>query len=49
MDAVIKLENINKSYIMGRQELQVLKGISLQIQRNDYVALMGPPVRVKVP
>jgi putative ABC transport system ATP-binding protein len=42
MDAVIKLENINKSYIMGRQELQVLKGISLQIQRNDYVALMGP-------
>jgi putative ABC transport system ATP-binding protein len=27
---------------MGRQELQVLKGISLNIQRNDYVALMGP-------
>lgn len=27
---------------MGKQELQVLKGISLQIQRNEYVALMGP-------
>jgi putative ABC transport system ATP-binding protein len=27
---------------MGRQELQVLKGISLDILRNEYVALMGP-------
>lgn len=42
MDAVIRLENIRKNYIMGKQELQVLKGISLQIQRNEYVALMGP-------
>jgi putative ABC transport system ATP-binding protein len=42
LDAVILLEEIRKNYIMGRQELQVLKGISLNIQRNDYVALMGP-------
>jgi putative ABC transport system ATP-binding protein len=42
VDAVILLEEIRKNYIMGRQELQVLKGISLSIQRNDYVALMGP-------
>jgi putative ABC transport system ATP-binding protein len=27
---------------MGKQELQVLKGISLQILSNEYVALMGP-------
>ncbi len=27
---------------MGRQELQVLKGLSLDIAKNDYVALMGP-------
>ena len=27
---------------MGRQELQVLKGISLDIFKNEYVALMGP-------
>jgi len=27
---------------MGRQELQVLKGISLDIRKNEYVALMGP-------
>ena len=41
-DSVILLEDIRKNYIMGKQELQVLKGISLNIQRNDYVALMGP-------
>lgn len=27
---------------MGRQELEVLKGISLDIYKNEYVALMGP-------
>ncbi|HRO47560.1 ABC transporter ATP-binding protein [Agriterribacter sp.] len=42
MDAIIHLDNIRKSYFMGRQELQVLKNISLNIQRNEYVALMGP-------
>jgi len=41
-DLLIHLEEIKKSYIMGKQELQVLKGISLDIQRNEYVALMGP-------
>jgi putative ABC transport system ATP-binding protein len=42
MDAVIRLEEIRKSYFMGKQELQVLKGVSLDILRNEYVALMGP-------
>ncbi|HRP56010.1 ABC transporter ATP-binding protein [Agriterribacter sp.] len=42
MNAIIHLDNIRKSYFMGRQELQVLKGISLDIQKNEYVALMGP-------
>ncbi len=42
MSPIIQLENIRKSYIMGKQELQVLKGISLQIFKNEYVALMGP-------
>ncbi len=41
-DAIIHLDNIRKSYFMGRQELQVLKNISLNIQKNEYVALMGP-------
>lgn len=39
---IIRLEQIQKSYFMGTHELQVLKGLSLLISRNEYVALMGP-------
>ncbi|HEY6900247.1 MAG TPA: ABC transporter ATP-binding protein [Puia sp.] len=39
---IIHLEQIEKSYFMGKQALQVLKGVSLDIQKNEYVALMGP-------
>ena len=39
---IIHLEGIRKSYFMGKQELPVLKGISLDILKNEYVALMGP-------
>src|SRR5881275_2882181 len=41
-DPIILLDNIRKSYFMGKQALPVLKGISLDIFRNEYVALMGP-------
>lgn len=40
--AIIGLENIQKSYFMGNQAIPVLKGISLNIFKNEYVALMGP-------
>src|SRR6201989_1511143 len=39
---ILQLENIRKSYFLGKQELPVLKGISMKISKNDYVALMGP-------
>ncbi|MBS1620785.1 MAG: ABC transporter ATP-binding protein [Bacteroidetes bacterium] len=39
---MIHLDTIQKSYFMGRMELKVLKGISLDISKNEYVALMGP-------
>lgn len=42
MNSIIHLEEICKSYFMGKQELPVLKGISLNILKNEYVALMGP-------
>ncbi len=40
--SIIHLEDIRKSYFMGKNELPVLKGISLDIKHNEYVALMGP-------
>lgn len=39
---IIHLDGIRKSYYMGNQALEVLKGIDLDIHRNEYVALMGP-------
>ena len=39
---IIHLDSIRKSYFMGKNELEVLKGISLDIFKNEYVALMGP-------
>jgi len=42
MDAIIKLEDLQKSYFMGNQAIPVLKGITLDIFKNEYVALMGP-------
>lgn len=42
MPGIIHIEQLRKSYFMGQQELQVLKGVSLDIYKNEYVSLMGP-------
>lgn len=42
MESILHLEHILKSYFLGKQELPVLKGISMDIFKNEYVALMGP-------
>ena len=42
MTGIIHLQNIRKSYYLGKQELPVLKGVDADIFKNEYVALMGP-------
>src|SRR5687768_14165984 len=42
MQPIIELEDIRKSYYMGKQAISVLKGITMNIRKNEYVALMGP-------
>lgn len=42
MSTIIHLEKIRKSYYMGKMELKVLKDIDLEINKNEYVTLMGP-------
>ncbi len=39
---LISLKNIIKSFRLGEEDLTVLKGIDLEIRKNEYVALMGP-------
>ncbi|MBE0664989.1 MAG: ABC transporter ATP-binding protein [Candidatus Aminicenantes bacterium] len=39
---MINLENITKIYQVGSEEVHALDGVSLKIDRNEYVAIMGP-------
>ena len=39
---LIETRNLWKTYIMGTQELHALKGVNLQIEKGEYVAIMGP-------
>jgi putative ABC transport system ATP-binding protein len=42
MNAAIRLDNIVKTYIRGRQKVQVLHGLSLEIAQGEFVSIMGP-------
>lgn len=39
---LIEIRNLLKNYLMGEIEVAALKGINLQIRKNEYVAIMGP-------
>ena len=39
---VIDIENITKDYVMGEEVVRALRGVTLQIRRNEYIAVMGP-------
>jgi len=39
---IINLENIKRIYQLGSEEVRALDGISLRIDKNEYVAIMGP-------
>lgn len=42
MKPLIEIKDVRKSYQMGPHSVEVLKGISLQIEQGDFVAIMGP-------
>ncbi len=39
---LIKITNIKRDFVLGNEIVYVLKGIDLQINKGEYVALMGP-------
>ena len=39
---VINIKNIKKTYVMGTVEVNALVDVSIEIQKNEYVAIMGP-------
>lgn len=41
-NTIIQMEDIVKSYQMGKNKLTVLKGVSIGIERGEFVAVLGP-------
>ena len=39
---LISIKHLNKTYIMGAEKVEALKDVTLEIEKNEYVALMGP-------
>jgi putative ABC transport system ATP-binding protein len=40
--ALIETQDLWKTYVMGDEEIHALKGVSVAIERGEYVAIMGP-------
>lgn len=41
-EPIIKVENIHKSYLMGKEAVPALRGITMDIEQGEFVCLMGP-------
>lgn len=39
---LVELKDIRKSFSMGREEVEILHGISLSVEKGEFVAMMGP-------
>ncbi|MFO0765147.1 MAG: ABC transporter ATP-binding protein [Patescibacteria group bacterium] len=39
---MIDVQNVTKTYVNGKEETKVLKGLSFKIEKGEYVAIMGP-------
>jgi putative ABC transport system ATP-binding protein len=42
MTALVTLRNVTKSYVRGKQKVEVLHGVDLTIETGEFLALMGP-------
>src|SRR5688572_6127780 len=40
--ALIETRDLWKTYVMGSEEIHALRGVSIEIRRGEYVAIMGP-------
>jgi putative ABC transport system ATP-binding protein len=41
-DALIKTDDLWKTYVMGEEEIHALRGVSFEVKRGEYLAIIGP-------
>ncbi len=41
-DAIIQVDNLHKSYLMGKEAVPALRGVSITVARGEMLCLMGP-------
>jgi putative ABC transport system ATP-binding protein len=42
MTAIVSIKGVGKSYVRGKQRVEVLKNLDLAVERGEFLALMGP-------
>ena len=41
-EAILKIENLSKTYTMGKRKVSALSGLNLQVKKGEFIAIMGP-------
>lgn len=41
-DTIIHVDNVHKSYLMGKEAVPALRGVSIEVRRGEMLCLMGP-------
>jgi putative ABC transport system ATP-binding protein len=42
MTSIVSMKGVAKAYVRGKQRVEVLRGIELEVQQGEFLALMGP-------
>jgi putative ABC transport system ATP-binding protein len=42
MAAIISIKNLRKTYVRGKQRIEVLRALDLEVEESEFLALMGP-------
>ncbi|HVP92508.1 MAG TPA: ATP-binding cassette domain-containing protein, partial [Acidobacteriota bacterium] len=41
-EAILRIENLNKTYTIGKRKVTALSGLNLQVKKGEFIAIMGP-------
>ncbi|MCP5100892.1 MAG: ABC transporter ATP-binding protein [Chloroflexi bacterium] len=41
-EPIIRVDDIHKSYLMGKEAVPALRGVSMEVHKGDFICLMGP-------